>query len=74
MDERITADQLPSAVRRSRKWQVMLAVIGMAAFLLALIGGAVESRWLVWFGLVGFAVCLIALLVIAAATWLRILR
>jgi hypothetical protein len=71
MNERITTEQLSSGVRRLRKWQVLLAVLGMGAFLLALVGGALESRWLAWVGVAGFAVCLVALLVVGALSWRR---
>lgn len=69
MDERVTTQQLSDAVRRARKVQVMLAVGGMGAFLLALVGGSLQSRGLAWLGIVGFAVCLIGLLIVGVRTW-----
>jgi hypothetical protein len=71
MNERISPNQLSNSVRRARRTQVILSVGGMGFFVLALIGGAVQSVWLSWLGIIGFVVCLFALLIVGAGIWLR---
>lgn len=71
MDPRISSDQLSPTVRRLRRAQVVLAVAGMNAFLLALVGGVVESRAIAWIGISAFLFCLGALLVVGILTWGR---
>jgi isoprenylcysteine carboxyl methyltransferase (ICMT) family protein YpbQ len=67
MNERISIEQLTPQVKRLRKAQVILAVLGMGFFLLALIGGANESRRFAWIGLFGFAICFVS--VVAVGIW-----
>jgi hypothetical protein len=68
-NERITTDELPPIVRRLRRVQVMLAVLGMVSFLVAMLGGAIESRAVAYAGLIGFGLALAALFIIGIATW-----
>jgi hypothetical protein len=71
VEPRIPSSELSPTVRRLRRAQVILAVSGMGAFLLALIGGALQSRLMAWIGLGGFVLCLITLLVVGVFTWAR---
>lgn len=68
-NERITSDDLPPIVRRLRRVQVMLAVLGMVSFLAAMLGGAIESRAVAYAGLIGFGLALASLILVGVATW-----
>jgi uncharacterized YccA/Bax inhibitor family protein len=69
MSERIGTDQLSPRIRRLRKRQVVLAVMGMVAFLTALIGGALQSRVTALGGIGGFLISLVSLLTVGVMSW-----
>ncbi len=70
MNERISSDQLSPRIKRLRRAQVILAVNGMGAFLIALIGGAIESRALAWIGIGAFLLSLVGLLGAGVISWI----
>lgn len=69
MNERLRNDELSPLVRKLRRCQVILAVCGMACFLFALVGGAMESRLVAIAGLSGFGIALLSLIVVGVVTW-----